>query len=71
MNYKDLEDIWNDTEEDLTQKITINQSIVNKINMKKITSNLSETRWENLLELGINILFLDFFRGFCLNNLSL
>jgi len=65
MNFQDLEDLWNEGDNNLEQKITINPSLINKINMKKVTSNLTETRWENLLELGINLWFVSYFKGFC------
>lgn len=36
--------------------------------MKKVTANLKETRWENLIELGINLWFLNFFKTFFINH---
>lgn len=68
MNFQELEDIWNEGNRDLEQNITINHSSVKKINMKKITSNLAETRWENLIELGVNLWFLNFFQTFFVNH---
>ncbi len=68
MNFQDLEDIWNENNQDLEQSITINSASINNINMKKVTSNLTETRWENLIELGVNLWFLSFFKNFFMNH---
>ena len=66
MNFQELEDIWNEGNRDLEQNIRVNPSSMKKINMKKITTNLAETRWENLIELGVNLWFLNFFKTFFL-----
>lgn len=70
MNYTDLENIWDDSNEQLDQELTINKASINQLDMKKVQANLSETKWENLIELGVNILFVGFFKDFCLNHLS-
>ena len=68
MNFQDLENLWREGDQDLERKITINPSSINNINMKKVTANLKETRWENLIELGINLWFLNFFKTFFINH---
>ncbi len=68
MNFQELADNWNEDNRDLEQNITINQSSMNNINMKKVTSNLKETRWENLIELGVNLWFFNFFKTFFINH---
>lgn len=69
MNFDELEDLWTDSNDELEQKIIINQPILNEITMKKINSNLVETRWEILLELGFNIPFLGMLQDFCFSHL--
>lgn len=68
MNFQELADSWNEDNQDLEQNITINPSSINNINMKKVTANLTETRWENLIELGVNLCFLNFFKTFFINH---
>lgn len=68
MNYQELESIWADSDEDLDQQITINQPLINEITMKKIKSNLFETRLDILLELILTIPFLKLFKDFCLHH---
>lgn len=71
MNFQDLEDIWHQDNNDLEQGIRINSASINKIDMKKVTSNLTETRWENLIELGVNLWFFSFFKNFFMNHYHL
>lgn len=68
MNFQELADSWNEDNQDLEQNITINPSSINNINMRKVTTNLKETRWENLFELGVNLWFLNFFKTFFINH---
>ena len=51
------------------KNIIINQPVFNTKNMKKIKSNLVETRWEILLELAFNIPFLGMLQDFCYSHL--
>jgi len=68
MNNQELENLWTASDEAMEQQISINQPLLNEITMKKIKSNLVETRWEILLELIINIPFLGLFKDFCINH---
>ena len=68
MNFQELEDLWNESNQELDNKIMVNPSTVKKVNMRKITSNLAETRWENIIELGVNLWFIGYFKAFCVNN---
>jgi len=69
MNNQELEDLWSASDEALDQQVNINQPILNAITMKKIKSNLVETRWDILLEFLINIPFLSLFKDFCINHI--
>lgn len=69
MNFEELEDMWKETDKDLNQNIQINQAKINKKTMKKIRSNLTETRWESVIELVLNIPFFYFTKEFCFNHL--
>ena len=69
MNFNEIEDLWADTDEELEKKIIINQPVFNTKNMKKIKSNLVETRWDILLELAFNIPFLGMLQDFCYSHL--
>jgi len=65
MNFDELADSWQTADDGLHQNIIINQSQINKKAMRKIRSNLSETKWEALFELVVNIPFFYFLKGFC------
>lgn len=69
MNNQELENLWTASDEALDQQIVINKPLLNEITMKKIKSNLVETRWEILLELLINIPFLSLFKDFCIDHI--
>ncbi len=70
MNNQELENLWSASDEALDQQVNINQPLLNEISMKKVKSNLVETRWEILLELAINIPFLTLFKDFCINHIN-
>ena len=70
MNFDKLEDLWVNSNDELEQKITINQPILNEITMKKIKSNLVETRWDILLEIALSIPFLGLFQDFCFSHIT-
>lgn len=69
MNFEELEDLWKNTDRDLDQNIQINQTKINHKAMKKIRSNLTETRWESIIELVLNIPFFYFLKTFCYNHM--
>jgi len=69
MNNQELENLWTASDEAMERQININKPLLNEITMKKVKSNLVETRWDILLELVINIPFLGFFKNFCINHI--
>lgn len=69
MNFDELEDMWKDGDKELEQNIHINQAQINNKTMKKIRSNLTETRWESVFELVLNIPFFFFLKTYCYNHL--
>ncbi|MEM1120339.1 MAG: hypothetical protein AAGJ18_07800 [Bacteroidota bacterium] len=70
MNFDELADSWKSADEGLRQNVVIDQSQINKKAMQKIRSNLSETKWEALFELVVNIPFFYFLKDFCWNYMT-
>lgn len=67
MEYSELNQLWNATESsDL--KITLNQNAIKEITTHKIKSTLSEIKWNSIIEIIINVIWLIFLMNFSKEN---
>lgn len=64
MNIQELTHIWNDTNSDINQTVTINKQLLKVVTMSKVKSNLMEIKLSAIISLIVSFFFTQFLAQF-------
>jgi hypothetical protein len=70
MNYEELSHIWNSNDIELNKSLEINKKLVKELSLTKVKSHLVEIKWSAIIELILNMVFINFFIQFIVNHIA-